>query len=299
MLDENRQHPTLQPMNKLGSKKRAQILGLMVEGMSIRAISRTTGASKNTIVKLLRDAGQAFSAYQDKTIRGLTCKRLQLDEIWSFVYAKQVNAPKGMKEAGEAGDVWTWTAIDVDTKLIASWLVGDCTANTARIFCNDLASRVTGRVQVTTDGHYAYINAMEEAFGSDADYAMLVKVYGHPTGTERRYSAPECVGTEMEVIKGNPDTKHISTSVAERQNLTMRMSLRRFTRLTNTFSKKVENHVYALSIYFMHYNLVRIHQTLRVTPAMAAKVTDKFWSLADMVTVIEQWEAAKDIVAAK
>lgn len=277
-------------MNKLGPKERAQILGLMVEGMSIRAISRTTGTSKNTIVKLLRDAGQACSAYQNTALRGLTCQRLQLNEIWSFVYAKQANALKTEKETGEAGDVWVWTAIDADTKLIASWMIGDRSADTARAFCTDLASRVTGRVQVATDGHFAYLNAMEKAFGTDADYAMLVKIYGRPTGTEKRYSPPEFVGTEAKVILGNPDAKHINRGFAERQNLTMRMSMRRFARLTNAFSKKVENHVHALSIYFMHYNFVRIHQTLRATPTMAAKVTDKLWSLADMVVVLEEWE---------
>jgi len=277
-------------MNKLTSQARAQILAMMVEGVSIRSISRLTGASKNTIVKLLADAGQACSAYQDKTLRNLPCKRLQLDEIWSFVYAKAKNVPVEMQGKFGVGDVWTWTAIDADTKLIPSWYVGTRDGEAAKVFVNDLASRLATRVQVTTDGHAAYLEAIDDAFGIDVDYAQLVKVYGVPPEAEKRYSPPECIGAKPNPVTGNPDPKHISTSYAERANLSMRMGMRRFTRLTNAFSKKVENHVYALSIYFMHYNFVRVHQTLRVSPAMAAGVSSKLWSMEDVVAVVDQWE---------
>ena len=286
-------------MNKLPPEKRAQILGMMVEGMSIRSISRMTGASKNTVVKLLADAGVACSAYQDEHLRGLTCKRLQLDEIWSFVGAKEKNVPKDEKGMGR-GDVWTWTALDADTKLIASWMVGDRSADTGRVFVCDLASRLANRVQITTDGHRAYLEGMEEGFGGAVDYAMLEKVYHEEASYRgpRRYSPPRMVRTYTTFCSGNPDKAHISTSYVERQNLNIRMGLRRFTRLTNAFSKKVDNHIHALSIYFMHYNFVRLHQTLRVSPAMAAGVTSKLWSLEDMVAMVEAFEIkAKEAMA--
>jgi IS1 family transposase len=281
-------------MNKLPIEKRAQILGMMVEGISIRAIARMTGASKNTVVKLLVDAGEAFSAYQDKALRNLPCKRLQLDEIWSFVYAKEKNASAEMKAAGEAGDIWTWTALDVDTKLIASWFVGSRDGGAATHFVCDLAERLANRVQITTDGHKAYLEAVEAGFGADVDYAMLVKIYGEAPEGQRRYSPAVCTGARKTRVEGDPDPKHVSTSYAERQNLSMRMGMRRFTRLTNAFSKKVENHAHAIAIYFMHYNFVRIHQTLRVTPAMAAGVSDRLWSLTDMVGVIDEWGRDRD-----
>jgi IS1 family transposase len=277
-------------MNKLPSEKRAQIIGMMVEGMSIRAISRLTGASKNTIVKLLIDAGEACSDYQNRTLRNLKSQRLQLDEIWSFVYAKAKNIHDAKAAPDVAGDIWTWTAIDADTKLIASWMVGDRSTATARIFVDDLASRLLGRVQITTDGHRPYLEAIEGAFGATVDYAMLEKIYASPAEGQKRYSPPECVGAKRKEITGSPNPAHISTSYAERQNLSMRMGMRRFTRLTNAFSKKVENHAHAIAIYFMHYNFVRIHQTTRVTPAMAAGVTDKLWSIADIVRVVDEWE---------
>ena len=239
-------------MNKLPKKTRAQIIGMMVEGMSIRAITRLTGASKNTVAKLLVDAGRACSEYQDKTLRDLSCKRLQLDEIWSFVYAKAKNVPEN--KLGEAGDVWTWTALDADTKLIASWMVGNRSGYTAKLFVNDLADRLSNRVQITSDGHKAYLEAIEGAFGSDVDYAMLEKVYAVPEEAEKRYSPPKCVGANQHRVEGNPDKRHISTSYVERQNLNIRMGLRRFTRLTNAFSKKIDNHIHALAIYFMYYN---------------------------------------------
>ena len=274
-------------MNKLPSETRAQILGMMVEGMSIRAIARLTGASKNTIVKFLRDAGEACARYQDETLRGLTCKRLQVDEIWSFVGMKQKNVPAERKGEFGVGDVWTWTAIDADTKLNVSWLLGDRTTVTAIEFMADLASRVANRVQITSDGHKPYLEAVEEAFGADVDCAQLVKIYGEAPEAQKRYSPAECVGCKSEVVTGSPDPEHISTSFAERANLTMRMGMRRFTRLTNAFSKDAENHAHAIAIHFMFYNFARIHQTLRVTPAMAAGVTGKLWELADIVAMID------------
>jgi len=280
-------------MNRLPTEKRAQILGMMVEGMSIRAISRLTGASKNTIAKLLADAGAACLAYQDTVLRDLPCKRLQVDEIWSFVYAKARNVPERLKDDPGVGDVWTWTAIDADTKLVPSWFVGSRDGDAAKRFICDLAHRLANRVQLTSDGHNAYLHAVEEGFGTDVDYAMLVKIYGPGPEGQRRYSPPEVIGTQTFCCRGKPDPKHISTSFAERQNLSMRMGLRRFTRLTNAFSKKVENHIHALSIYFMHYNFVRIHQSLRVTPAMAAGVTAKLWSLEDMVQIVDKWETVR------
>ncbi len=281
-------------MNKLSREARAQILGMMVEGVSIRAISRMTGASKNTIAKLLEDAGEAFSDYQDRTLRGLTCKRVQVDEIWCFVYAKQKNVATAKAAPEGAGDIWTWTAIDADTKLIPSWYVGARDAYAAQAFIGDLASRVSNRMQLTSDGHKPYLEAVEQSLGAGVDYAMLVKVYGEPVGAVGRYSPGECVSTEQRRVEGRPDPAHVSTSYAERQNLSMRMGTRRFTRLTNAFSKKAVNHAHSIAIYFMHYNFVRIHTTIRCTPAMAAGVSKTLWELADMVKVLEEWEAKQD-----
>ena len=279
-------------MNTLSLEKRTQILGMMVEGMSIRAISRLTGASKNTLVKLLADAGEIFSAYHDEHVRNLSCKRLQLDEIWSFVGCKEKNVTPEKKAEGQ-GDIWTWTAICADTKLIASWFIGDRTAETGTMFTCDLRSRLAERVQITTDGHRAYLQAMDAAFGDDVDYAMLTKIYGPSSEGQKRYSPAQIKGISKVCCTGAPDVKQISTSYAERQNLSMRMGMRRFTRLTNGFSKNVENHARALAIYFMHYNFVRIHQTLRCTPAMAAGVTNTLWSLEDMAKMLEQTAPAK------
>jgi IS1 family transposase len=279
-------------MNKLTTDRRAQIIGMMVEGMSIRAITRMTGVSWNTVVKLLADAGNASLDYQDRTLRNLPCKRIQADEIWSFVYAKQKNVPEEKRGQFGYGDVWTWTAIDADTKLVPCWHVGMRDGDTAYAFMSDLAGRLTNRVQLTTDSLRTYLDAVDGAFATSIDYAMLIKRYGNPPATtpEPRYSPAVCLGTDRTVIRGNPDPEHISTSYVERQNLSMRMGMRRFTRLTNAFSKKLENHMHALSIYFMHYNFVRIHQTLRVTPAMAAGVTDTLWSLEDTVRIVDEWE---------
>ncbi len=277
-------------MNKLSLAKRTQILHCLVEGTSLRATSRMADVSINTVTKLLVDAGTVCAAYQDEHLRNLPCKRLQVDEIWSFVYAKQKNATEAMREErGTVGDVWTWTAIDADTKLIPSWLVGARDAECAATFINDLAGRLAERVQITSDGLNVYVRAIDEAFGADVDYAQLVKIYGPSPdgeGSEKRYSPAECTGAKKEIINGAPDRKHISTSYVERQNLTMRMQMRRFTRLTNGFSKKVENHAHAVALHFMHYNFARIHKSLRVTPAMEAGVTPKLWTIEDIAKLV-------------
>jgi IS1 family transposase len=273
-------------MNKLSTEGRKQIVAALVEGNSLRAISRMTGASRNTLNKLLIDLGTACSAYQDKALRNLKCKRVQCDEIWSFVGCKEKNVTAENEDNGW-GDAWTWVAMDADTKLVPCWMVGTRDAGTAYHFIHDLAERLATRVQLTTDGHKAYLSAIEDAFGADIDYGMLVKIYGTtPEGSEVRYSPAQCMGARKAAISGQPDKRHISTSFIERQNLTMRMQMRRFTRLTNGFSKKLENHEHALAIHYMHYNFVRIHQTLRVTPAMEAGVTDRVWDLEDVIALL-------------
>lgn len=280
-------------MHKLASEDRARILHLLCEGSSIRAVTRVTGASKNTVIKLLIDAGKACAAYHDEHVRSLKSKRIQVDEIWSFTYAKEKNVPTAKAAPDEAGDTWTWTAIDADTKLIVSYLVGGRDSEYAMAFMDDLASRLTNRVQLTSDGHKAYLEAVEGVFGGDVDYAMLVKLYGAaPEAAKGRYSPAQCIGARKERIEGKPDLAHVSTSYAERQNLTMRMHMRRFTRLTNAFSKKVENHEYAVALHAMYYNFVRIHSKLRVTPAMAAGVADRLWEVSDIVALVEAAEAA-------
>jgi IS1 family transposase len=279
-------------MNRLTRDQRAHILHLLCEGQSIRATARLTGASKNTITKLLVDAGMACAAYQDRVLRNLPCKRVQFDEIWSFVYAKQGHVPTIKKIVADAGDVWTWTAICADTKLLVSYYVGDRGYRSALEFTRDVADRLAGRVQLTTDGHNAYAQAIETVFGDEIDYAQLQKIYGTDPAVkaERRYSPAICVGIRLATKKGSPDP-NISTSYVERQNLTMRMHMRRFTRLTNAFSKKVENHACAIALHSMFYNFVRIHQTLKVSPAMAAGVTDRLWEMNDLVEMIEAFEA--------
>ncbi len=249
-------------MNKLNPERQAQVIAALVEGNPIRATVRMTGIAKNTIIKLLVAVGKACVEYQDKALRNLPCKRVQCDEIWSFCYAKAKNLPEDKKGRFGYGDVWTWTALDADTKLMVSWLVANRGVESATEFINDLAARLKNRIQLTTDGHRVYLNAVDDAFGIDIDYAMLVKVYGNDPEAEKRYSPAQCVGAEKVVISGKPDTKKISTSYVERQNLTMRMSMRRFTRLTNAFSKKVENLAHAVALHFMYYNFCRIHQTL-------------------------------------
>jgi len=274
-------------MNKLSREKQSRVIAALVEGCSINSIARMTGATKVTILKLLAQLGPACADYQDRTLRNLTCKRVQCDEVWQFCYAKEKNVPKKFKGHFGYGDVWTWVAIDADTKLIPSWTLGNRDARTATDLIEDLASRLSHRIQLTTDGHKAYLEAVEGAFGCDIDYAMLVKTY-ESTQDETRYSPAKCTSCERKPISGNPDPDHISTSYIERQNLTMRMTMRRFTRLTNGFSKKIENHAYAVALYTMHYNFCRIHQTLRCTPAMEAGITDHVWSIEELAALIPQ-----------
>jgi IS1 family transposase len=273
-------------MNRLTKDERISVVKCLVEGNSIRATVRMTGIAKNTVTKLLVELGAACEAYQVEHLVNLPCKRIQCDEIWSFVGAKQKQVNAG---AHGVGDVWTWTALDADTKLIASWLVGDRGAETAYRFISDLSGRLANRVQLTSDGHKVYLNAVEKSFGDGVDYAMLVKTYGEAAreGAEVRYSPAVCMGAKKEIMIGHPAIEHVSTSFVERQNLTMRMSMRRFTRLTNAFSKKVENHAAAVALHFMHYNFCRIHQTLRVTPAMAAQVTDHVWEVGEIVDLLK------------
>lgn len=267
--------------------KRAQILGLLVEGMSLRAASRLADCSINTVTKLLVDVGMACAEYQDKALRNLPCKRVQCDEVWSFVGCKQRNLPAERKAEPGVGDVWTWTAIDADSKLVLSWLVGDRDKEAATLFVSDLASRLANRIQLTTDGYRIYLEAVSTGFDVPVDYGMLVKHYTEgQQGPERKYSPSKFVSAERRKVMGKPDKAHISTSYVERQNLTMRMSSRRFTRLTNGFSKKVENHAHAVALHFMYYNFGRIHKTLRVTPAMEAGVASHVWTLEEIAALV-------------
>lgn len=283
-------------MNKLTSGKRAAVVAALVEGMSIRSTVRMTGVAKNTVTKLLVDLGCVCGRYQHRVLRNLPCRRVQVDEIWSFCYAKAKNVPADKRGEFGYGDVWTWTAIDAETKLVPSFLIGDRTAESARFFIDDLASRMARRIQLTSDGHRAYLTAVDEAFGGDVDYAMLVKLYGNEGGhgPERKYSPNECVGCRKTPVSGDPDPEHVSTSFAERQNLTMRMAMRRFTRLTNAFSKKIDNLGHAVSVHYLHYNFVRKHQTLKTTPAVAAGVADRVWTIADMIGLLEADESISD-----
>jgi len=275
-------------MNVLDMKRKAAILTALCEGNSVASTCRMTGAAKNTVIRLLVEVGEACDAYQDRVLRNLACKRIQCDEIWSFVGSKEKNTSKAGKREGK-GDAWTWTAIDADSKLIVSWLVGGRDAGYAHDFMQDVAGRLSSRVQMTVDGHRPYLNAVADAFGNNIDFAQLIKVYGQPhDSTERRrYSPDECSGTTIGKVVGFPDVDHISTSYVERQNLTMRMSMRRFTRLTNAFSKKLANHEAAVALHFMYYNFCRIHKTLRVTPAMQAGVCDYIWTMEDVLNMVE------------
>jgi IS1 family transposase len=279
-------------MNRLSHSERAKVIQLLCEGMSIRAITRVTGFSKTTVTKLVVDAGQAASWYQDRVFRNLQSKRVQVDEIWGFVGSKAKNTAPELRTAGLAGDAWLWVATDADTKLVPTWLVGTRDSECATVFIQDLADRLANRIQLTSDGHRPYVNAVEAAFGPDVDYAVLHKIYGPSTEAKGRYSPPECIGATKGLVSGPPDLKHISTSYSERNNLNVRMHSRRMTRLTNAFSKKMENHAHAMALHFLYYNFVRIHKTLKVTPAMAAGVTDRLWEVADMVNVLEAWEAS-------
>src|SRR3989454_10374131 len=284
-------------MNRLPLERRAQIIGLLAEGNSLRATSRLADVSINTVTKLLLDVGAACEEYQDKTLRNLKCRRIQCDEIWAYVYAKAKNVPEAHKGEWGYGDVWTWVAIDADTKLAPSWAVGRRDGFTATAFIRDLADRLATRVQLTTDGHKPYLEAVEGAFGNAIDYAMLVKTYegdrGKHAPAERRYSPAVCTGAREQRVTGNPDPAHISTSFVERQNLTMRMSMRRFTRLTNAFSKKIQNHVHMVALYTVWYNFIKMHKTLRMTPAMAAEVTNHLWTMENVVAIADEWEAGQ------
>ncbi len=275
-------------MNKLPLAKRTQILAMLCEGSSMRSISRVADVSINTVSKLLVEAGEACLAIHDETVRNVPASRIQCDEIWSFCYAMAKNVATAKDAPEGAGDVWTWTALDADTKLMVSYFVGDRGAESAMILMDDLRARLANRVQLTTDGHRAYLEAVEGAFGADVDYAQLVKLYGPTFAGPGRYSPADCIGAKKVRREGNPDYAHVSTSHVERMNLSIRMQNRRFTRLTNAFSKKLDNHIHALALYFAFYNFCRIHKTLRVTPAMAAGITDRLWSLDDIVAKIDE-----------
>jgi IS1 family transposase len=286
-------------MNQMDAAKRAQVLMALVEGTSIRSICRMFGVGKNTVARLLIDAGVACSIYQNENLKNLTATKVQCDEIWSYIGAKDKNVSVENQGKFGLGSVWTWVAMDADSKLICSWMVGDRSATAAHAFMQDLAARLANRVQLTTDGYTIYLNAVENAFGSDIDYAMLVKIYGETAEAEKRYSPAECIGCQRKPVTGSPDPKHISTSYVERQNLTMRMHMRRFTRLTNAFSKKLENHIAAVALHFMYYNFIKLHGTVRCTPAMAAGVTNRLWDMSDVVKLVEEREAALKLEAKK
>jgi IS1 family transposase len=279
-------------MNRADTARRVQVIKCLCEGMSIRSTVRITGAAKNTVVKLLCDMGCAYADFHHRAVRNLTVQRLQCDEIWSFVGAKKKNVTPEQEQEGW-GDVWTWTAIDADTKLCVTYFVGDRGKHSAFAFMDDAAKRINGRLQITTDAHKRYLTAVEKAFGGDADYAHLHKIYGAPEANEARYSPATCIGCDMKTVSGVPDPKHVSKSYVERQNRNMRMGMRRFNRLTNAFSKKVENHGHAVALYFAFYNFCRVHQTLRVTPAMEAGLTDHVWSVEELVSLMPEPEAKK------
>jgi IS1 family transposase len=279
-------------MNRLTADKRRQVIAALVEGNSIRATVRMTGVAKNTVTKLLVDLGTVCSVYQDRTMRDLSCKRIQCDEIWSFCYAKQKNVPAAKRGQFGYGDVWTWVAIDADTKLVPTYRIGTRDLGEAREFMKDVAGRLRHRVQLTTDGHHPYLSAVRGAFNGEVDYAMLVKLYGRDPEADRRYSPAVCIAAIPQAVSGDPNAEHISTSHVERNMLTMRMSMRRFTRLTNAFSKKVENLAAAVSLHFFYYNFCRIHKTLGTTPAVAAGVTDHVWSVDELIGLLEEAERA-------
>jgi IS1 family transposase len=289
MLDAQAKSSYQKGMNKLPLAKRVLILTLLCEGSSMRSISRVADVSINTVTKLLEDAGETCLAMHDELVRDVKASRIQCDEIWSFVGAKQRNVPTA--KGDPHGDVWTWTAIDADTKLMVSYFVGDRSGQSAIIVMDDLRARLSNRVQLTTDGHKAYLEGVEGAFGGDLDYAQLIKIYGETPGPKGRYSPAECTGIKKARVEGDPDEKHVSTSYVERMNLSIRMQNRRFTRLTNAFSKKLDNHIHALALYFAFYNFVRMHKTLRMTPAMAAGVTGTLWTMEDIANRIEARQA--------
>ena len=276
-------------MNKLPMKARTLILSMLCEGQSMRATARLADVSFNTVAKLLIDAGKVCADLHDELVQGVTANRVQCDEIWSFTYAKQKNVATAKAAPQVAGDTWTWTALDADSKLIVSSMVGGRDAEYANAFMDDVASRLANRVQMTTDGHKAYLEAVEGSFGADIDYAQLIKVYGNaPETFKGRYSPADCTGIVKRTVEGQPEEKHISTSFVERQNLTMRMQMRRFTRLTNAFSKKLENHMHMVALYTVWYNFIRVHKTLRVTPAMEAGLSETVWDMEDLVQIMDE-----------
>ncbi len=278
-------------MNRMDTVRRAQVVRCLIEGCSINSTVRMTGVAKNTILKLLVELGAACVEFLDATMRNLPCERLQADEAWAFCYAKQKNVkPEHFDDGGYAGDIWTWVAIDADTKLIPCWLIGQRDPIAARLFMEDLASRMANRIQLTTDGLKVYINAVKNAFGDDIDYAMLIKVYSNTMEGQKRYSPAVCIGCERAEINGSPDPLHVNTSYVERQNLTMRMQMRRFTRLTNGFSKKLENHAASVAVHFMAYNFQRKHLTLGTTPAVNAGIADHIWSIEEIIGLLERRE---------
>lgn len=274
-------------MNKLSTAKRAQIVKALVEGNSLRSITRMVGVSINTVSKLLVDLGTACEAFHDERVRNVQSRRVQCDEIWSFCYARRENVPEEYKGVFGFGDLWTWVGQDADTRLVLSWHVGRRDAQTAYPFMHDLASRISGRVQLTTDGLHAYLEATDAAFGAGIDYARLIKVYGSDPSAERRYAPPVCLETKVQVVSGDPEIAHISTSYIERQNLQLRMSMRRFTRLTNGHSKKVENHEHALALHYIHYNFARAQQSLGGTPAMASGLATHAWSVEEIIGLLD------------
>ena len=280
-------------MNKLSHSQRVQVINCLIEGCSIRSTVRMTGVAKKTVMRLVLEIGDVCARYQDRVLRNLPCRRVQVDELWAFLYCKaKTVTPTIASKNPKAGDVWLWVAMDADTKLVASWMLGDRTINTASVFIEDLAGRLANRIQLTTDGHKAYLEAVEGAFGCEIDFAQLIKLYNEPStkGNEKRYSPGECCGTRKLEIAGNPDPNHVSTSYVERQNLSARMMMRRYTRLTNAFSKKFEHHAAAVALNYFAYNFIRIHRSLRVSPAMAAGVTDRLWEVSDLVTLWESEE---------
>lgn len=285
-------------MNKLPQEARAAVINCLIEGCSIRATVRLTGVAKKTVMRLLLEVGAVCADYQDEALHNLHCRRLQVDELWSWIFCKQKNrTPKIAANHPDAGDVWLWVAMDADSKLVVSWALGDRSAKVAVPFIADLAGRLSHRAQLTTDGHRAYLEAVEGAFGSAIDYAVLNKVYGFPKQPEVRYSPPECVGVNMKVITGDPDPAHISTSFIERQNWSVRTNMRRYTRLSNGFSRKFENHAAAVALNYFAYNFIKIHRTLKMTPAMAAGVTTKLWEVSDLVALWEAYERDEKLAA--
>jgi IS1 family transposase len=281
-------------MNRLDNEKRAQIINCLIEGCSIRATVRMTGVAKKTVLRALVEVGMVCADYQDRVFRNLSSQRLQLDEMWAWIYCKEKNRTEEIaKNHPDAGDVWLWVAVDADTKLVPAWMLGQRDARTAKAFVDDLASRLSNRVQITTDGHRPYVEAIENAFGEDVDYSILQKLYGSPMENETRYSPARCIGIDVRHVSGNPDKKHISTSYIERQNWTVRTKMRRYTRLSNGFSRKAENHAAATALNYFSYNFIQIHSTLRTSPAMAAGVTDRLWSVNDLVTLWAAYEQRK------